>query len=149
MYRASNFWMWNYWCIFPSGLGKLAFLATWENQGESSRVKMFSIKCDWIGFYKMNCQDKSLSQLHCREVSVLPQPLWSTAIRVSFELSGSSIVRRCLQCQKKADKCTRPTFAIVKSSLWFCPKFHKITDLTAKTWAGENTAVFSIAHTSF
>ncbi len=109
-YRASNFWMWNYWCIFPSSSGKLAFLAPWENQRERSREKMFSIKCDWIGFYKMNCWDKSLSQLHCQEVSVMLQPLWSTAIKVSFELSGSVIVRRCLQCEQKVDKCNRPTF---------------------------------------
>lgn len=117
--------------------------------GEGSRVKMFSIKCDWIGFHKMNCQDKSLSQLHCQEVSVLLQPLWSTAIKVSFELSGSVIVRRCLQCEQKVDKCNKPTFAAVKSGLWFRPRIHKITDLTAKTRAEQNTAVFSMAHTSF
>lgn len=110
---------------------------------------MFSIKCDWIGFYKMNCQDKSLSQLHCQEVSVLLQPLWSTAIRVSFELSGPVIVRRCLQCEQKVDTCNRPPFARVKSGLRFGTRIHEITDLTAKTSAEQNTAVFSIAHTSF
>lgn len=139
-YRPSNSWMWNYWCIFPPSLGKLAFLAPWENKGKEAEV--FSIKCDWIGFYKMNCQDKSLSQLHCQEVSVLLQPLWSTAIRVSFELSGSVIVRRCLQCEQKVDKCNRPTFATAKSGLWFGPRIHEITHLTAKTWAEQNTAVF-------
>lgn len=64
------------------------------------------------------------------------QPLWSTAIRVSFELSGLVIVRRCLQCEQKVDKCNRPTFATVKkkkSGLWFGPRIHEITDLTAKT----------------
>lgn len=96
----------------------------------------------------MNCQDKSLSQLHCQEVSVLLQPLWSTAIRVTFELSESFIVRRCLQCEQKVDKCNRPTFATAKSGLWFGPRIHEITDLTAKTRAEQNTAVFSIAHTS-
>lgn len=97
----------------------------------------------------MNCQDKSLSQLHCQEASVLLQPLWSTAIRVSFELSRFVIVKPYLQCEQKADKCNRATFTIVKSGLWFGPRIHKITDLTAKTRAERNTAVFSIAHTSF
>lgn len=62
----------------------------------------------------MNCQDKSLSQLHWQEVSVPLQPLWSTAIRVSFELSGAVIVRICLQCEQKADKCNRTTFRAEK-----------------------------------
>lgn len=147
--------MWNYWCISPSSSGKLAFLASWENQEERGRVKMFSIKCDWIGFYKMNCQDKSLSQLHWQEVSVPLQPLWSTAIRVSFELSGAVIVRMCLQCEQKADKCNRTTFRAEqkkkkkekKGGLWFSPRTHEITDLTAKTWSwAKHSCLFHNPH---
>lgn len=99
----------------------------------------------------MNCQDKSLSQLHCREVSVLLQPLRSAAIRVSFELSGSVIVRRCLQCGHKGDKMHPAEYEKKKEKtvLWSSPRIHKITDLTAKTWARQNTAVSPRAHTSF
>lgn len=149
--------MWNYWCISPSSSGKLAFLASWENQEERGRVKMFSIKCDWIGFYKMNCQDKSLSQLHWQEVSVPLQPLWSTAIRVSFELSGAVIVRMCLQCEQKADKCNRTTFRAEqkkkkKKKKEVCGSVQELMKLQIwqpKHEAEQNTAVFSITHTSF
>lgn len=102
-YRAPSYRMWNYWCIQPPTHPKtpsslllqhrqISFFGLPGKSQQRRRVKMFSIKCDWIGFYKMNCPDRGLSQLHCREVPVPPQPLRSAAIRVDFELLGSVIV---------------------------------------------------------
>lgn len=100
-YRAPSYRMWNYWCIQPPTQDSLllllqhrqiSFFGLLGKSRQRRRVKMFSIKCDWIGFYKMNCPDRGLSQLHCREVPVPPQPLRSAAIRVDFELLGSVIV---------------------------------------------------------
>lgn len=71
---------------------QISFFGLPGKSQQRRRVKMFSIKCDWIGFYKMNCPDRGLSQLQCREVLVPPQPLRSAAIRVDFELLGSVIV---------------------------------------------------------
>lgn len=69
-----------------------------------SGVKKFSIKCDWIGFYKMNFRDRSLFQLHRRGASAVPQPLPSTVIRVRFEWLWSVIVRRSLWGEQKVGK---------------------------------------------
>lgn len=87
---------------FPSGLVKWAFFVPLGKSGESSRVLH---QCDWIGFYKMNCQEKSSSQLHCQEVSVLLQPLWSALSYQDLPVWEDVYMQQGIICNRKTRFC--------------------------------------------
>lgn len=141
--------MWNYWCIFPSSSGKLAFLAPWENQGKEAEWKCSPSSVIELDFTRWIARTRVYPNYIAKRFQSCCSHSGQRQLGSALSYQDPSLWEDVYNASRKQINATGRHLQRLKSGLWFGPRIHEITDLTAKTRAEQNTAVFSVAHTSF